>query len=193
MHDMQQTAAPLPSTDVPTAGIWPKGYIQIYTGNGKGKTTAALGQAIRAAGYGLHSYIAQFMKGQRYGELISLRAIPEITIEQFGADTFVHIDYPSADDIDRARRGLTKAHEAMVSGQFQLIILDEILVAIHFNLLPLQQMINFLDEKPPAIEIILTGRYAPAPLIEKADLVTEMVEIKHYYRQHVAARDGIER
>lgn len=172
---------------------WPKGYIQIYTGNGKGKTTAALGLAVRAAGHGLRTYIAQFMKGQLYGELKSLRAIPEITIEQFGKNTFVHIDQPGAEDIQMAQTGLTKAWDAMRSGRFQIIILDEILVALHFKLLALEQVMDLIDNKPTSVELILTGRYAPAALIEKADLVTEMAELKHYYRQHVMARDGIER
>lgn len=172
---------------------WPQGYVHIYTGNGKGKTTAALGLAVRAAGHGLQSYIGQFMKGQPYGELKSLRAIPEITIEQFGKDSFVHIEQPVAEDIERAQAGLTKAHAAMLSGRFQLIILDEVLVAIHFKLLKVEQVLDFLNSRPKAIEVILTGRYAPDALIQQADLVTEMTEVKHYYHKRVAARDGIER
>ncbi|MDZ7330403.1 MAG: cob(I)yrinic acid a,c-diamide adenosyltransferase [candidate division KSB1 bacterium] len=172
---------------------WPRGYIQIYTGNGKGKTTAALGLAVRAAGHGLRTYIAQFMKGQFYGELESLHGIAEITIEQFGKNTFVHIDRPEQEDIKMAQAGLAKAYEAMMSGRFQIIILDEILVAIHFRLLTLKQVMEFVNNKPTSVELILTGRYAPAALIEKADLVTEMAEVKHYYRQQVIARDGIER
>ncbi len=170
-----------------------QGYTQIYTGNGKGKTTAALGLALRAAGHGLRSYIAQFMKGQSYGELISLRSIPEITIEQFGRDTFVHIDRATPEDIQMAEYGLEKARQMMISGSYQLIILDEILVAIHFKLVTLDRVLKFLSAKPPTIELILTGRCAPKELIEKADLVTEMAEVKHYYQQNVPARDGIER
>jgi len=170
-----------------------KGYIQIYTGNGKGKTTAALGLALRAAGYGLKTYIAQFMKGQIYGELLSIHSIPEITIEQFGKDTFIHVDHATPEDIQMAEHGLEKAAHAMESGEYQIIVLDEINVAIHFKLLKLDQVLNFLSTKPPAIELILTGRRAPKELIEKADLVTEMVEVKHYYFQNITARDGIER
>ena len=170
-----------------------KGYIQIYTGNGKGKTTAALGLALRAAGHGLRSYIAQFMKGQTYGELISLRSIPEITIEQFGKDTFIHLDRATSKDIQMAEYGLEKTRQVMMSGSYQIIILDEILVAIHFKLLTVDQVLNFLSAKPPTIELILTGRHAPKELIDKADLVTEMVEVKHYYQRDVLARDGIER
>ena len=170
-----------------------QGYIQIYTGDGKGKTTAALGLALRAAGHGLRSYIAQFMKGQTYGELISLRSIPDITIEQFGKDTFVHIDSATPEDIQMAEYGLEQAGQAMMSGNYQIIILDEIHVAIHFQLLTLDRVLNFLSIKPPAIELILTGRRAPKELIDKADIVTEMVEVKHYYQHNVLARDGIER
>jgi cob(I)alamin adenosyltransferase len=170
-----------------------QGYIQIYTGDGKGKTTAALGLALRAAGHGLRSYIAQFMKGQSYGELVSLRSIPEITIEQFGKDTFIHIDRATPEDIQMAEYGLKQARKAMTSGNYQIIMLDEILVAIHFKLLPLNQVLNFLTAKPPIIELVLTGRNAPKELIDKADLVTEMVEVKHYYHHNVPARDGIER
>ena len=170
-----------------------KGYIQIYTGNGKGKTTAALGLAFRAAGHGFRTYIAQFMKGQVYGELISVRFIPEITIEQFGKDTFIHVDHALPEDIEMAEHGLEKAKQSMCSGSYQIIILDEINVALHFKLLTLDQVMNFLSIKPPAIELILTGRYAPKNLVEKADLVTEMMEVKHYYQQNVMARDGIER
>ncbi len=170
-----------------------KGYIQIYTGTGKGKTTAALGLALRAAGHGLRTYFAQFMKGQAYGEITSVRLIPEITIEQFGKDTFIHIDHVTPEDTQMASQGLEKSAQAMMSGKYQIIILDEINVAIHFKLLTLTQVLNFLCQKPPAIELVLTGRCAPLELIEKADLVTEMVEVKHYYQKNVKARDGIER
>ena len=170
-----------------------QGYIQIYTGDGKGKTTAALGLALRAAGHGLRTYIAQFMKGQSYGELSSSRLIPEINIEQFGKDTFIHIDQESPEDIRMAKYGLEKASQAMLSQKYNIIILDEVIVAIHFNLLTIAQVMDFISSKPENIELILTGRRAPQELIERADLVTEMREIKHYYQQGVSVRDGIER
>ena len=170
-----------------------QGYIQIYTGDGKGKTTAALGLALRAAGHGLHTYIAQFMKGQSYGELRSIRLIPEIKIEQFGKDTFIHIDQASQEDIRMAKQGLEKASQAMLSQKYNIIILDEINVAIHFKLLTIAEVMDFISSKPENIELILTGRRAPQELINRADLVTEMREIKHYYQQGVSARDGIER
>ena len=170
-----------------------QGYIQIYTGDGKGKTTAALGLALRAAGHGLRTYIAQFMKGQSYGELSSIRLIPEIKIEQFGKDTFIHIDQASQEDIRMAKQGLEKASQAMLSHKYNIIILDEINVAIHFKLLTIAQVMDFISSKPENIELILTGRRAPQELIDRADLVTEMREIKHYYQQSVSVRDGIER
>lgn len=172
-----------------------QGYIQIYTGNGKGKTTAALGLALRAAGHGFHSYIGQFLKGQSYGELSSLKKLwPLIKIDQFGRKGFIHVTKnPDAEDIKRARRGLKKCLQAMLSAQFKIIILDEINVAVYFNLLSEEEVLKFMAKKPEGVELILTGRYAPPSFIEKADLVTEMKEIKHYYQQGVKARLGIEK
>ena len=170
-----------------------KGYIQIYTGDGKGKTTAALGQALRAAGFGLRTYIAQFMKGQSYGELKSIKLIPEIEIEQFGKDTFIHVDQAGQQDIRMAKQGLKKTLRIMLSREFNIIILDEINAAIYFKLLSISEVMDFISAKPKKIELILTGRRAPEELLKCADLVTEMREIKHYFSRGVIARDGIER
>ncbi len=172
-----------------------KGYIQIYTGNGKGKTTAALGLALRAAGHGLKVYIGQFLKGQMYGELVSVKKLsPLITIKQFGRKGYIHVTKnPDEEDIKRAKRGLKKCFEAMLSKKYRIIILDEINVAVDFNLLSKEEVHKFLDQKPDEVEIILTGRYAPPSFIKRADLVTEMKEKKHYYAKGVRARDGIER
>ena len=170
-----------------------KGYIQIYTGDGKGKTTAALGLALRAAGHGLRTYIAQFMKGQSYGELKSIKQIPEIEIEQFGKDTFIHVEQATTQDIQMAKQGLKKATQKMLSREFNIIILDEINMAIYFKLLSISEVLDFISTKPDKIELILTGRKAPEVLLKHADLVTEMQEIKHYYTKAVNARDGIER
>lgn len=172
-----------------------KGYIQIYTGSGKGKTTAALGLALRAAGYRMKTYIAQFLKGQKYGELDSIRKfVPLITIEQFGRDAFIHIKEETKEqDVEKAQKGLKACFDAMLSGKYQIIILDEINVALHFNLLQEEEVHRFLDQKPPHIEVILTGRYAPQSLVDRADLVTEMKEIKHYYSKGIKARIGIEK
>jgi cob(I)alamin adenosyltransferase len=171
-----------------------KGFIQIYTGNGKGKSTAAIGQAVRAAGYGLKTYIAQFMKEYPYNELISLKRLNEwITIEQFAGDDFVfRKELPNKVEMDKARRGLETAKAKMLSGKFDLIILDEILVSIHFGLFNDEEILTFIKIKPEKVELILTGRYCPDKLLEVAYLVTEMKVLKHYYLEGVLARKGIE-
>ena len=175
------------------SNILTRGYIQIYTGDGKGKTTAALGLAVRAAGHGCKTYIAQFMKGQLYGELKAIVTNPYITIEQFGQDTFVHVDRATPEDIRQAKKGIYSAKQAMLGNSYDIIILDEINVAIYFKLLTIENVIDLIKLKPQNIELVLTGRKAPQKLIELADLVTEMKEIKHYFQKGVPARDGIER
>jgi cob(I)alamin adenosyltransferase len=172
-----------------------KGYIQVYTGNGKGKTTAALGLALRAAGSGLRTYIGQFMKGQRYGELESVKKLaPLVVIEQFGRRTFLHVaKTPDPEDIRRARLGLERCRAAMLSGEFDIVVLDEVNVAVLFHLVSTKDVLAVLDERPPTVELVLTGRCAPPSFIRRADLVTEMRERKHYYRDNVPARRGIEK
>jgi len=172
-----------------------KGYIQVYTGNGKGKTTAALGLALRAAGHGFRTYIGQFIKGQRYGELDAVDKLASlITLEQFGRSGFIHVtEDPDEADIIKAVEGLKACRKAMLSGDYRIVVLDEINVAIHFNLIKEEALHRFLDEKPGDVEVVLTGRYAPASIIQRADLVTEMKDIKHYYDGGVQARDGVER
>lgn len=172
-----------------------RGFIQVYTGAGKGKTTAALGLALRAAGHNKKSYIGQFLKGQKYGELLSVkRTAPLITIEQYGRKGFVHVtENPDEEDIQRAKNGLKKCLEAMLSQKYNIIILDEINVAVHFRLITEKDVHKFLEQKPEDVEIVLTGRYAPESFIKRADLVTEMKEIKHYYQNGVKAREGIEK
>lgn len=170
-----------------------KGYIQLYTGDGKGKTTAALGLALRAAGHGMRTYIGQFMKGQDYGELHALHAHPYITIEQYGGGRCIRREEVTSEHIAQARRGLERAQEAMLSGEYDIIVLDEVNIALWFGLLMVEEVLAFLDRKPERVEVVLTGRRAPQELIARADLVTEMREVKHYYTQGVPARDGIER
>lgn len=172
-----------------------KGYIHVYTGNGKGKTTAALGLALRAAGHGFKTYFGQFLKGQDYGELSAVHKLsPLITIEQFGRKGFIHVtENPDQEDIDRARQGLDKCTRMMESRKYRIIVLDEVNVAVHFNLFTEQDIHAFLDKKPDSMEVILTGRYAPESIIRRADLVTEMKEIKHYYKKGIQARIGIEK
>ena len=171
-----------------------KGFIQIYTGNGKGKTTAAIGQAVRAAGFGLKSYIVQFMKEFPYNEQKSLKHLTElITIEQFAGDDFVYKKEPPGKiEIDKAHRGLAKAKAKMLSGKYDMIILDEVCVSIYFGLFSDEEILTFMKQKPENVELILTGRYCPDKLLDKADLVTEMKEIKHYYQDGITARKGIE-
>jgi len=171
-----------------------KGFIQIYTGNGKGKTTAAIGLAVRAAGFGLRSYIAQFMKEFPYNEHKGLKHLIEwITIEQFAGDDFVYKkEPPGKKEIDKARRGLAAAKAKMLSGKYDLIILDEVCVSIYFGLFSDEEILTFMKQKPENVELILTGRYCPDKLLDKADLVTEMKEIKHYYQEGITARRGIE-
>jgi cob(I)alamin adenosyltransferase len=172
-----------------------KGYVQVYTGNGKGKTTAAMGLAFRAMGHGLKTYIGQFMKGQLYGELKAADLLPDyITIEQYGKKTFTHIkNPPDAEDVVMAHRGLMRAADMMLSGRYNIVILDEINTAYYFHLLGLEDILELVDKKPDGVELVFTGRYAPQELIDRANLVTEMTEVKHYFPKGVPARDGIER
>ena len=175
-------------------GALNKGFTQVYTGNGKGKTTAAIGQAVRAAGAGMKSYIIQFMKEFPYSELNSIKYLSEwITIEQKGGDDFVYKKgLPSEEEKTKARDALKKAEEYMISGSFDIIVLDEVLVSVYFKLLTTREIISIINKKPEAVELILTGRYCPEEIIEIADLVTEMKEIKHYYSRGVLSRKGIE-
>jgi cob(I)alamin adenosyltransferase len=169
-----------------------RGFVHVYTGHGKGKTTAALGLALRAAGRGLRTYIGQFMKGRLYGELAALRDHALITIEQFGRPDCFHREEVTPEDVGRARQGLARARSILTGGQYDLVILDEINVALWFGLLTLDEVMGLLDVRPEQVELVLTGRYAPPALIERADLVTEMGEVKHYYQQGIPARKGIE-
>ena len=170
-----------------------QGFVQVYTGDGKGKTTAAVGLAVRASGHGINSYIGQFLKGQPYGELSALRAHPNITIEQFGDARCIRREEVSQEDRLRAKMGLTKAREAMLSGRYGIIVLDEINVAVWFGLVAEEDVLGFLADRPSNVEVVLTGRRATERLLEEAHLVTEFKEVKHYYREGIPARDGIER
>jgi len=168
-----------------------KGYIHLYTGNGKGKTTAALGLALRAAGAGKMVFIAQFVKGMHYSELNSLKCFPEIALKQFGLDCFIENE-PKKEDTLAARKGLYEVTAMILGNQYDVIILDEVCIALYYHLFETEELISVLLKKPESMEVILTGRYAPPELFEIADLVTEMKEIKHYYTKGVLARKGIE-
>jgi cob(I)alamin adenosyltransferase len=165
--------------------------IQIYTGNGKGKTTAALGLAIRAAGAGKKVYICQFIKGKPYSELLCLRAIKSIRVEQFGRGCFIKGE-PSRIDIELAQKGLKKIIEVIKNREHTVIILDEIICALDVKLIELDAVLQLIKSAPANVELVLTGRNAPKALIAAADLVSEVREIKHYYRKGIKGRKGIE-
>jgi len=173
-----------------------KGYVQVYTGNCKGKTTAALGLAFRAMGRGLKTYIGQFMKGQEYAELKSAEMVsPYITIEQYGRKGCIRFtDPPAEEDVKMASDGLEKAKKAIFSGEYDIVILDEINTSAYFKLVSVEDMLDLIKTKPDGIELVFTGGpKAPPEVIEAANLVTEMVEVKHYYQEGVPAREGIEK
>jgi cob(I)alamin adenosyltransferase len=168
------------------------GTVQLYTGNGKGKTTAAVGQAVRAVGHGMRVVMIQFMKGRLYGELAAADRIEELTIEQYGRDEFVDSDNPEPVDLELARRGWERAEELVTDDGIDMLILDEINIAVSFGLVPLESVTALVRNKPAGLELILTGRYAADELIELADTVTEMREVRHHYNRGVKARKGIE-
>jgi cob(I)alamin adenosyltransferase len=169
-----------------------KGYIHVYTGPGKGKTTAALGLGLRAAGAGLKVHMMQFMKGRRYSELDAIENLVNFTFSQHGRDEFVSKQNPEQIDIDLAQKGFAKAKDMILNSKYDLIILDELNVVIDFNLVKLNDVIKLIEQKPEKLELVLTGRDAHPEIIQIADLVTEMLEIKHPYQQGVNARKGID-
>lgn len=167
-------------------------YIHVYTGNGKGKTTAAFGLALRAAGAGKKVFFAQFVKGKTYAEIEAVNKwLPSVTIKQYGRECFI-INKPKQSDIDIAREGLTEISELLRQGNYDLVVLDEANIAIYYNLFTVNELLEALNARNTATEVVVTGRYAPQELIDAADLVTEMKEIKHYYTKGVDARKGIE-
>jgi cob(I)alamin adenosyltransferase len=169
------------------------GTVQIYTGDGKGKTTAAFGLALRACGHGRRVLVLQFMKGsERYGELKAAASLASFTVEQYGRDDFVRRGAPTPEDVRLAAAGMARARQAVGGGDFDLVVLDELNVAVAYGLVPEDDVLALIKEKPAALELVLTGRGAPPALIEAADLVTEMKEIKHPYRRGVKAREGVE-
>ena len=171
-----------------------KGLIQIYTGDGKGKTTAALGLALRAVGHGMKVLMIQFMKGDQYGELESSKRLsPHLTLKQIGRKTFVSKSNLDPKDLQLAQEGFSMAKKAVQNKEYDIVILDEINVAIDYGLIPLKDLLHLLDSKPETVELILTGRNAKREILERADLVTDMVDRKHYYDKGLPAREGIER
>jgi cob(I)alamin adenosyltransferase len=167
--------------------------IQIYTGNGKGKTTAAIGQGIRALVHRKKVIMIQFMKGDPdYGEIITLKKLRNFKVIQTGLPTFVEKGNPSKDDIKLAQKGLALARKVLTEKKYQVIILDEINVAVEYGLIKLSDVLKIITSCPKDIELILTGRYAVKELIEKADLVSEIKEIKHPYQKGFVSRKGID-
>ena len=170
-----------------------KGYVQVYTGDGKGKTTAALGLAIRAAGAGFMVFIAQFMKKGDYSEIQALERFSDlITVEQFGLGRFVR-GKPEPEDIEAARKGLEIIKKIFSSGKHQIVILDEANVAAACGLVSIDDLVAVIEQKPAHVELILTGRGAAPQIIERADPVSEVKSIKHYFNNGVKARVGIEK
>ena len=170
-----------------------KGFIQIYTGNGKGKTTAALGLALRSAGAGHKVFIGQFLKSGDYSEIRALRRFDDlITIKQFGAPHFINNEVAEEDRL-LAEKGIAELASVLASGEWDVVIADELNVAVHLGVIPLEDALYLIGEKKENTELIITGRYAPKEIIGLADLVTEMTEVKHYYNEGVSARTGIEK
>jgi cob(I)alamin adenosyltransferase len=168
-----------------------KGFIHLYTGDGKGKTTAAIGLAVRAAGAGLKVHIIQFAKGRFSSEMTALKHLKNISIKKFGASRFIRKS-PARNDVLYAYQGLAYTGRIIASGHYDMVILDEIAVAIDLKLISVNDVLALIQTKPAEVELILTGRNAPKDLIAVADLVTEMREIKHYYHAGVPARTGVE-
>lgn len=169
-----------------------KGYVHVYTGNGKGKTTAALGLSLRAISAGKKVFFGQFIKGMDYSELESQKYLPNFNIQQFGRDCFIYKD-PTDEDIRIAREGLEICRQILNSNEYDIVVLDELNIATYYKLFSPDEVIEILKNRNPHIEVIITGRYADEKIIEFADLVTEMKEIKHYYYKGVEARKGIEK
>ncbi len=170
-----------------------RGLVIVITGNGKGKTTSAFGQALRAVGQGYKVFIMQFMKGRDYGEFLAAeKYLPRLTLRRSGLDSFVMRGNPAPIDIELARTGFAEVQKAVSSGKYDMVILDEINVAVDFNLIPLQDVLDLIANRPASVDLILTGRYAPKELIKLADTVSEVKEIKHHYAAGIKDRAGIE-
>jgi len=170
-----------------------RGMVQVFTGDGKGKTTAALGAVLRAAGQGLRAYIVFFMKGEYpYGEFKILPELPNVDIAKFGFTTFVDPNNVKPEEKEQARQALQAAREAMLGGKYDVVVLDEVNVALSWGLVGVSEVVEFIRDKPENVELILTGRYADDEVLELADLVTEVQKVKHPFDKGILARKGIE-
>lgn len=182
----QKKTTPLPASA-------DRGLVIVITGDGKGKTTSAFGQALRAIGQGYKVFILQFMKGRDYGEFVAAeKYLPRLKIMRSGLDSFVMRGNPAPVDVALAKQGFDLAKKAIASGKYDMVILDEINVAVDFNLIPLEDVVALIQNKPPALDLILTGRYAAKAIIKLADTVSEVKEIKHHYAAGIKDRAGIE-
>ncbi|MDA8442632.1 MAG: cob(I)yrinic acid a,c-diamide adenosyltransferase [Peptococcaceae bacterium] len=169
------------------------GLVMVYMGNGKGKTTAAFGQALRAMGHGKKVYLLQFMKGSKdYGEVRMAAQLPLMTLVQSGLPSFVVKGNPTPEDLRLARRGLELAQAAVSSGQFGLVILDEVNIALDYELIPVEEVLYLIEHRPPGVDLVLTGRYPPRQILAVADLVSEIREVRHHFAAGIKAREGIE-
>lgn len=170
-----------------------QGFLQVYTGDGKGKTTCALGLALRAVGQGLKVFMIQFLKSRATGEREAARRLaPDFTIENYGLPGFPSLADPDARTVETIRRAFERAREVIQSGAYDVVILDEVNLVLAYGIISLEEMFKLLETRPPHVEVVLTGRDAPPALLEAADLVTEMRPVKHYYEAGIRARRGIE-
>ena len=186
------TGKALPS-DMASAESFDKGLVQVFTGEGRGKTSAALGAVVRALGNGLRVFIVAFMKaGQPSGEWEILAGLQNVSVARFGTRTFVNPDNPGPEDREQAAQALKAAREAMLSGDYELVVLDEVNVAVAWKLVELDEVLRLIEDKPGNVELILTGRSADKEIVRAADLVTEMLNIRHPYEKGTVARKGIE-
>lgn len=168
------------------------GLIMVFTGDGKGKTTAAVGQAVRALGHGYRVCMIHFMKGRDYGEFLATAGMPNLTVIRAGRDSFVNPEKPDLIDIELAADGFSKAQKAITGGEYDLVVLDEINVAVDYGLIDEKDLLELLEGKPPAVAVILTGRNASPELVKRADMVSEVLAIKHHYEKGAECCRGIE-
>jgi cob(I)alamin adenosyltransferase len=184
----EKTSSFNPSSSQPRRGL-----VQVFTGDGRGKTSAAIGTVVRALGHGLKVYIVFFMKGNYlYGERNILSQLPNVTMESFGSDKFIDPKNIKPEEREQAKRALDAAREAMLSGGYDLVVLDEVNMAVAFNLIDVEEVLKLIEDRPEGVELILTGRRADGKLVKSADLVTEMLKVKHPYDEGVMGREGIE-
>lgn len=180
-------------TKIPRRSKLKKGYVHVYTGDGKGKTTAAIGLAIRAAGAGLRVLFVQFIKAANYSEIAALKMFSEkISVRQYGRGCFIKGE-PCREDVEAAARGLAEIKQALSDISYDIIVLDEANIAIQCGLFTLDKLVELIECKPLDVEMVITGRYAHPSIIDCADVVTEMKEVKHYFNKGIMARIGIEK